>query len=129
LYNRNQGVAWIGSEATLVCNREGYELIPNKRRDGSPTTEPVRLDGPFEEGGVDSHTTNWCNCIRNNDLNTNSPIEKGAFATTLAHMGNISYLTGTKVVYDPTKREFIDNPSASSYLKPEYRTPWKLPKV
>ncbi|RYF92125.1 MAG: Gfo/Idh/MocA family oxidoreductase, partial [Chitinophagaceae bacterium] len=25
LYNRNQGVAWIGSRATLVCNRDGYE--------------------------------------------------------------------------------------------------------
>ncbi len=32
--NRNQGVAWIGSRATLVCNREGYELIPEKTREG-----------------------------------------------------------------------------------------------
>jgi hypothetical protein len=35
-YNRNQGVAWIGSKATLVCNREGYELIPEKNKEGLP---------------------------------------------------------------------------------------------
>lgn len=28
LYNRNDGVAWIGSNGTLVCNRKGYEVIP-----------------------------------------------------------------------------------------------------
>ncbi|MDD2244731.1 MAG: Gfo/Idh/MocA family oxidoreductase [Dysgonamonadaceae bacterium] len=129
LYNRNQGVAWIGSKATLVCNREGYELIPNKNRDGSTTVDPIRFDGSFEEGGVDAHATNWCNCIRENSMNTNSPIEKGAFATILAHMGNISYRTGTKVIYDSDNRKFVDNPGADLYFGRKYRTPWELPRV
>ena len=112
LYNRNQGVAWIGNKATLICNRDGYELIPQKNKDGSNMVEPVRVDGQFEERGVDAHTTNWCNCIRNRSLQTNSPIEKGAFASILAHMGKISYRSGTRVVYDPEKRKFINNPDA-----------------
>lgn len=129
LYNRNQGVAWIGSKATLVCNREGYELIPNKNRDGSMTAEPVRLDGPFEEGGVDAHATNWCECVRSGSSATNSPVEKGAFATILAHMANISYRTGTRVVYDRKERRFVENPAADGYLKPGYRELWKLPVI
>lgn len=129
LYNRNQGVAWIGSKATLVCNREGYELIPNKDKDGSMMVDPVKFDGPFEEGGVDAHATNWCKCIRDKSTLTNSPIEKGAFATILAHMGNISYRTGTRVVYDPIKRKFVENPSADSYVKAKYHEPWELPIV
>ncbi len=129
LYNRNQGVAWIGSKAALVCNREGYELIPNINRDGSTTVDPIRVDGPFEEGGIDAHATNWCNCVRENSLNTNSPITKGAFATILAHMGNISYRTGTKVVYDSSTRKFVNNPQANSYMGRKYRKPWELPKV
>jgi predicted dehydrogenase len=129
LYNRNQGVAWIGSKATLVCNREGYELIPNKDRDGTMRVDPVKFDGPFEEGGVDAHATNWCKCIRDKLTRTNSPIEKGAFATILAHMGNISYRTGTRVVYDPVKRKFVENPSADLYVRAKYREPWKLPIV
>lgn len=129
LYNRNQGVAWIGSKATLVCNRDGYELIPQKNKDGSNMVEPVRLDGPFEEGGVDAHTTNWCNCIRNKSIQTNSPIEKGAFASILAHMGNISFRTGTRLVYDQEKRKFVNNPNADAFIKAKYRAPWKLPKL
>lgn len=129
LYNRNQGVAWIGSKATLVCNRDGYELIPQKGRDGSTSVEPLRLDGPFEEGGVDAHTTNWCNCIRNKSTQTNSPIEKGAFASILAHLGNISFRTESRLVYDPEKRKFANNPTADAYMKPKYRAPWELPKL
>jgi predicted dehydrogenase len=129
LYNRNQGVAWIGSKATLVCNRDGYELIPEKNKDGVLLADRAQLVGKFEEGGVDAHATNWCNCIRDRSSATNSPIEKGAFATILAHMANISYRTGGMVVYDPVKRNFVDNQQADNFLKKNYRSPWKLPQV
>lgn len=129
LYNRNQGVAWIGSKGTLVCNREGYELIPEKNKDGVLLADHLQLAGKAEEGGIDAHATNWCNCIRDGSLATNSPIEKGAFATILAHMGNISFRTGTRIVYDPAGRRFVDNPVADAYLKKAYQAPWKLPEV
>jgi predicted dehydrogenase len=129
LYNRNQGVAWIGSKATLVCNRDGYELIPQLDRNNETSVEPVKLVGKFEEGGIEAHTTNWCNCIRENSMQTNSPIDKGAFATILAHMANISYRSGTRVVYDPEKRRFVNNPAADLYVMPKYRHPWKLPVI
>ena len=108
LYNRDQGVAWVGSKATLVCNREGYELIPEKNREGELLTDRAQLVGKFEDGGIEAHATNWCKCILNKSIETNSPIEKGAFATILAHMANISYLTGTRVVYDPQARKYPD---------------------
>jgi predicted dehydrogenase len=129
LYNRNQGVAWIGSKATLVCNRDGYELIPEKNREGVLLADRAQLTGKFEEGGVDAHATNWCSCIRDGSAATNSPIEKGAFATILAHMGNISFRTGTMVVYDPVKRTFVNNQQANNFIKKNYRDPWKLPQV
>lgn len=129
LYNRNQGVAWIGSKATLVCNREGYELIPQMGRNNQPTVEPLKVTGPFEEGGIEAHTANWCTSILNNSTKTNSPVEKGAFATILAHMANISFRTGTMVTYDPQRRRFIDNQEADKYLKPAYRSPWAFPSL
>ena len=129
LYNRNQGVAWIGSKATLVCNRDGYELIPEKTRDGTLLTDRMQLTGKFEDGGIYEHTTNWGECIRKKSIDTNSPIEKGAFATTLAHMANISFRTGTQVVYDPVNRKFINNTVADGYLKPNYKMPWKFPSL
>jgi predicted dehydrogenase len=129
LYNRNQGVAWIGSKATLVCNRDGYELIPQLDRNNVASVEAVKVVGKFEEGGIEAHTTNWCNCIRENSMQTNSPVDKGAFATILAHMANISYRTGTRVVYDPQKRKLVNNPTADFYIKPKYRDPWEWPVI
>jgi predicted dehydrogenase len=129
LYNRNQGVAWIGSKATLVCNREGYELIPEKNKEGALLADRAQLVGKSEEGGIDTHATNWCTCIRDGSAATNSPIEKGAFATILAHMGNISYRTGTRVVYDPVQRRFVNNPEADGFLSKNYQSPWRLPEV
>jgi predicted dehydrogenase len=129
LYNRNQGVAWIGSKATLVCNRDGYELIPQPGRNNETIVEPVKLVGKFEEGGIEAHATNWCNCIRENSMQTNSPIEKGAFATILAHLANISFRTGTRVVYDPEKRRFDNNSAADLFVKPKYRNPWEFPEL
>lgn len=129
LYNRNQGVAWIGDKATLVCNREGYELIPEKNRNGELMTDRAQLVGKFEDGGIPAHTTDWCKCILNKSSDTHCPIEKGAFATILAHMANISFRTGTRVVYDPNTRKFVDNPKADAYLSKTYRSPWKFPTV
>lgn len=129
LYNRNQGVAWIGSKGTLVCNRDGYEVIPGVSRDGKELTPRYQLTGPFEYRGVMDHATNWAECIRNQNIATNSPIEKGAFATILAHMANISFRTGTRVVYDPKTQKFVDNPVADAFIKPAYRAPWKFPAI
>jgi len=129
LYNRNQGVAWIGSKGTLVCNRDGYELIPVKSRDGELLAQPYQMTGPFEYNGVIDHATNWGECIRKGSIETNSPIEKGAFATILAHMANISYRTQTRVVYDPKTRKFVNNPAADAYIKPSYRSEWKYPSL
>ncbi|MDD2247977.1 MAG: gfo/Idh/MocA family oxidoreductase, partial [Proteiniphilum sp.] len=60
-------------------------------------------------------------------IETNSPIEKGAFATILAHAANISFRTNSKVIYDPKSRSFGDNQEANTYLKPVYRSPWEYP--
>ncbi|MDR0745900.1 MAG: Gfo/Idh/MocA family oxidoreductase [Mediterranea sp.] len=129
LYNRNQGVAWIGSKGTLMCNRDGYELIPEKTRDGVLEAQAYQMTGPFEYRGVIDHATNWGECIRNKSIATNSPIEKGAFATILAHMANISYRTGTIAVYDPNTRKFVNNSEADAFIKPAYRAPWKFPAL
>ena len=129
LYNRNQGVAWIGSKGVLVCNRNGYELIPQVTRDGVSEAQPYQMTGPHEHRGVLDHATNWGECIRNKTIATNSPIEKGAFATILTHAANISFRTGSRVVYDPMSRKFVNNAAADAFLKPEYRSPWRFPVI
>ena len=91
--------------------------------------EATKLVGKHQDGGIYKHTTNSGECIRNKNVNKNSPIQKGSFATILAHMANISFRTGGDVQYDPAARKFIINPASDAFLMPEYRSPWVYPKV
>ena len=128
LYGCNQGVAWIGSNATLVCNREGLQLIPQRSSRPAANATPIEpIDEPIPrkyEDGIPAHTVNWLECIRNNNIQTSSPIEKGVFASILAHAGNISFRTGMKVTYDHETKRFVNNPAADAYRRPVYRKPW-----
>ena len=122
-YGVDQGVAWIGSQATLVCNRSSMQLIPERGRGGA-TVEPVDFTGPYAVS-VPEHMTNWLDCIRANNIETDCPVEKGAFASILAHAGNIAFRTGTEVKYDSVTQKIINNPAAEAFMRPSYRQPWE----
>jgi hypothetical protein len=128
LYGRRDGVAWVGSNGTLVCNRTGYELIPARDRDGEPLLAPRKEDGPY--GNQYDHMVNWGACIRNDNPKTNSPIEKGCLATVLANIANISHrLGGQRLEFLPDERRFRDNREADAYIVPEYQNGWEYPQV
>jgi hypothetical protein len=53
-------------------------------------------------------------------------VEIGHRSTTVAHLGNISYKTRKKLIWDSTKENFVGDPEASSLLSRKARTPWDL---
>ena len=125
LYNRGDGVAWVGSNGTLACNRTGYEIFP-VMSGGKPVIEAVRKQGRY--ANQLTHMANWAECIRNNDPYTASPADKGCYATILACAANISYRIGSKrIEYLPDERKFRDNPEADSYITPKYNNDWVYP--
>ena len=127
LYNRGDGVAWIGSNGTLVCNRTGYEIIP-VISGGEPLIKADRVQGPY--GNQFNHVKNWAECIRDNNQKTNSPIDKGCYATLLANIANISHRIGSqRVEYMPDKRRFRRNNEANSYISIDYHNNWKYPRL
>ena len=91
LYNRGDGVAWVGSKGTLVCNRTGYEVIPENDRDGRPLIEASKKQGPYANQYY--HMINWAECIRDSNVNTDCPIDKSSYASILANIANISHLS------------------------------------
>ena len=128
LYNRGDGVAWVGSNGTLVCNRVGYEVLPASGRDRKPLIEARKKDGPYANQYY--HMINWAECIRDNNVNTKSPIDKGSYASLLANIANISYLTGgQRLEYLPAEQKFRNNPEADNYIFPDYKNDWEFPGV
>ena len=122
-YGRNHGVAFIGNNGTLVLNRNGWEVIPEKGK-----MEAVALQKP-KDNGLDMHMQNFVQAITKKDRTlVNAPIQVGAHIAVFCQMGNIAYRTGEKLYWDRTKRKFTDR-KANNYLLAKYHNGYKLPKA
>jgi len=85
---------------------------------------------PLKKGtgeGLKNLVKNHLDCIKSRNQDTNASVEIGAHIAKFSSLGNIAYRTGKKLVWDGTK--FTNDESANRFLAPDYRGPWKLPKV
>ncbi|HTF22268.1 MAG TPA: Gfo/Idh/MocA family oxidoreductase [Chryseolinea sp.] len=124
-YGRGYGIAFIGNDATLVVNREGWELIP-ELENNQAKTEAIPLQQADRSDHI-KHVTNFIECVRSRKLPI-CDVETGRNAAVLAHMGNIAYRTGDKLQWDPQARQFVSNSKANGLITPAYRKPWVLPQ-
>jgi predicted dehydrogenase len=126
IYGRSYGVAFIGNNGTLVVNREGWEVIAES--ENNTDKMPVIPLQPADDASHEKHVKNFIDCVKSRK----SPIceiEHGHNVALVAHMGNIAYRTGNKLIWDERKGNFKDDPKANDLLKPAYRSPWKFPNV
>ena len=77
--------------------------------------------------GLNNHVRNFLECIDKRNPDTNASVEIGAHIAKFSALGNIAYRTGKKLVWDGSK--FTNDTEANNLLIPNYREPWKLPKV
>ncbi|MDQ8006634.1 MAG: Gfo/Idh/MocA family oxidoreductase [Pedobacter sp.] len=123
LYGRSHGVAFIGNNGTLVLNRNGWEVIPEKDR-----MEAIALQKP-KDRGLELHMENFVEAITRKDSSMlNAPIQVGANIAAFSQMGNIAYRTGKKLYWDRSKRRFTDA-EANKYLAAKYNNGYKLPSI
>jgi len=124
-YGRNHGLGFVGENGTLVIDREGWEVIP-ENVNGKTRMEAV----PLKKGtgkGLNNHVSNFLECIESRNPNTNASVEIGAHIAKFSALGNIAYRPGKKLIWDGT--QFTNDSDANNFLIPNYREPWKLPKV
>ena len=124
-YGRNHGLGFVGENGTLVVDRSGWEVIPEKVS-GKARMEAVPLKKAYGEGGLNLHVKNHLECIKSRNRNCNASIEIGAHIAKFSQLGNIAYRTGKKLTWDG--KSFHDA-EADKYLCKEYRAPWELPKI
>jgi predicted dehydrogenase len=124
-YGRNHGLGFVGENGTLVVDRSGWEVIPEKVNRVA-RMEAVPLKKSYGEGGLYLHTKNHLECIKTRNRNCNAGIEIGAHIAKFSQLGNIAYRTGKKLTWDG--RSFNDA-EADKLLIKEYRAPWTFPKI
>lgn len=125
-YNRDHGIAFIGNNATLILNRGGWEVVEEGRSENK-VAKP--LVNPSDRG-LDKHAQNFVDAMRANDPSiVNCSIQDGAHVATVAQMGNISYRSGEKLIWDAAKKGFSDSAINDKYLTNTYHNGYKLPLI
>lgn len=120
------GVAFIGEKGILAINRVHWKIIPLEDN-GKYLINPMPTRRSYESG-LDAHTKNWLECIRDRK-DPNCTIEMGRDTAVVAQLGNIAYRTGRKLEWDADKRQIKNDAESNKLLKANYRTPWELPKI
>ena len=120
-YNKNYGLEFIGANGTLVANRESWVIYPHNNQVEAYERKPDNKEHR-------DHLADFIEKVRRHDKNTACPIETGALSAKYAHLGNISALVKSDIVYDDVRKKF-DNKEANKLFIKDYRKPWKHPVV
>ena len=125
-YGKDHGVAFIGNNGTLVLYRGGWEVIEEKQ-------SKTKASSPFHkptDNGLNKHMENFISVIKSRKMeDLHCSIQAGAHVATVAQMGNISFRTGKKLIWDKTKERFTDEAVNAAYLLKQYHNGYSLPKI
>ena len=121
-WKRPHGMAYTGENGTLVLDRSGWEVFPEKQR-----IEAVPLQKNVGSG-LDLHVRNFLDCLKDNTPGKlHADIDIGRNVALVAQMGNIAYRTGEKVFWDNNNQEFTSG-TANKLITPEYHNGYTLPR-
>ena len=118
-HDRPHGMAFYGKDALLIIESNRWEVIPEK---DSPV-EAAKHEAA--EGGHVEHVRNFLDCVKSREKPI-MDIEIGQSASTVAHLGNLAFLSEEALHWDPEKEEVTNSSEANAMVTKEYRAPWKL---
>jgi len=125
-YDQHYGVKFIGSNGTLVADRDKWRVFAEKNG------EEWRMEAPEEQPSDYkshlNHCENFVRAIRYGDP-LHAEIEYGHRSALYAHLGNIAHWAQDRVVYDEKLRRITSSAKADALITPAYRTPWKFPVI
>lgn len=115
----DHGIQFFGTEATLLVDRTGYQIIP-EGKNPEPILSPSGLNG-----GGGTHQRNFIESMRSRRQPTCN-ILAGHRSTIAMQLANISYRTGRKIRWDAEREQIINDVEAARLLTKKYRAPWSL---
>jgi predicted dehydrogenase len=126
-YDLMYGISFIGDDATIKADRGKYRLIPEwddeKKADKAEAKE-VNLGGEAHK----AHARNFLDCVKTRDVPA-CPPEVGRATAIHVHAANIGARTSEPLLlWDDKNNKFSNSEKANSFITPEYRAPWALPK-
>ena len=125
-YGRDHGIAFIGNNGTLILNRGGWEVI-EERQSKNKVIMPLQKS---MDNGLEKHWVNFVDVVKSRKVaDLHCSIQAGAHVATVAQMGNISFRSGQKLLWDKATGAFTDEAINKQYLMKEYHNGYVLPKT
>lgn len=127
-YGRGRGVLFLGTKGSAIVDRNGFELFdlagkPTRRVVAAASSETT---GTVGEGALDVyHAGNLVDVIRGRANALASPIREGHISTTLCHLGNIAYRTGSVLTLDEATGR-PSSPEATKLWSVDYEPGWEV---
>lgn len=118
----NNGVFFYGEDATIFASDSKVIVMPNGK---GKEQEVLEIN---TEGMQDKHVGNFLTAVKSKDKSAlNCQIEDAFQSTATVQLAMISYYTDSKVDWDYSKKEIVDNEVASKLLARPYRGDFKRP--
>mgnify|MGYP002623882675 FL=1 len=119
----NWGIAFYGSDATLVCLNNSWTIYQGSKL--IEKSQPVKENG---EVRLIAHMANFLDCIESREK-PNADVEIGHRSANLCHLANIALRTRSTVRYDGQSEQILDNPEATAIIGRETRKEFHVPDV
>ena len=125
LHGFDNGNVFYGTEGYMIFSRRGAfsTFLGQKGKPGPTEGQDIRRERGYKE-----HMQSFLSSIRTRKITRANP-ETAHRSCALVHLGEIAYLTGGRVDFDPTTEKFVNNSDADKLLTKEYREPYILPDV
>ncbi len=133
-YNRGEGIAFVGNNATLVVNRQGWAVLPEAEtgKDGL-RYRAEKIPDQEKPANVDYlqlHVLNFLDCIAGRTPEQlNCGIAQAANVAINSCIGNIAQRLGRKVYWDASAERFVQDPEADALMEAHYENGWSLPRI
>ena len=127
LYGRSRGTAVLGTNGSVVVDRDGYVVYDLKNKVVKQVTAAPKGDALNTVGDdwlTQLHLDNFTSAVRTGTKLT-APIEDGAKTGMLCHLGTISHQVGRKLTTDPKTGHILRDDEAAKLWSREYDPRWK----
>ncbi|WP_263352031.1 Gfo/Idh/MocA family protein [Acidicapsa acidisoli] len=129
-YNRGRGSTIMGTEGTVLVDRDGYEIYDLKGKKTSEYKtgkETSSSDLLGRDSMTDLHFANFIAGIRKGEK-LNAPVSVGNVAVTMLQLSNIAWEVNRELHLDPKDGRIKNDPEAMKMWDREYEPGW-APRV
>ncbi len=133
---QGHGIEFIGTNGTLIVDRGGWKVFAET--EGKEKTPRIAEQSVPAKGGLPEHIRDFLDCIKSRQQ-CRADFEISANTTSICHLGNVAYLAGKKIFWDPATQKLVNAPmnggsrpsddraaNQIALVEREYRRPWSI---